>query len=119
MAENLYGYCGSKCKHEVYSKQEIDDKFAVASGSISMTNGEGSVILGYPNGYNVNNCVVISAGIQYLNANLWAFGAGIQTSFDINVRLGINDIKFTTYSEDKVGPTGTYECRVVLMKISQ
>ena len=29
MAENLYGYCGSKCKHEVYSKQEIDDKFAV------------------------------------------------------------------------------------------
>lgn len=119
MTENLYGYCGSKCKHEVYSKQEIDDKFTVAAGNITMTNGSGSTNISYPNGFNKDNCVVISAETKYSGNGVWAFGAGVADSFTISGQLFTSYIHFVTNSEDNVGPTGTYECRVVLMKISQ
>lgn len=119
MAENLYGYCGSKCKHEVYSKQEIDDKFTVVSGSLSMTDGTGSATISYPDGFNKDNCVVISAETKYAGHGAWAFGAGVAGSFTISGQLSANHITLTTHNDDGTGPTGTYECRVVLMKISQ
>lgn len=62
-------YCldDSKTEHEVYSKEDIDNllsdnlNFKVLTGSVTIPANSNQVIdFAYPEGFNKNNCVVVS-----------------------------------------------------------
>lgn len=132
MAEKLYGYCGSKCKHEVYSKTEIDKKLngkiVVLSGTINCTTTSGytSTTVSYPSGFTKNNCVVISfgSGGQSYKAGYagLAFGYvhspqdGYLNGAEFrNVLFKDNEISISFYNPNSSAVTFDY--KVVLMRI--
>lgn len=124
MAHNkVYGICENMCMEETMTKEQIlsqcvvNGNIAVVIGSLSMTDGTGSAQMSYPDGFNKDNCVVISAETKYAGHGAWAFGAGVAGTFTISGQLSANYITLTTHNDDGPGPTGTYECKVVLMKV--
>ena len=48
-------------------------KFAIVTGTISLSNGEGGNFIDYPNGFNQNNCVAISVGINVSNDGSYSY----------------------------------------------
>lgn len=124
----------NKCLVEGYNKAEVDallankvdtsnvyvkGDFAVITGTIEITNGVGIATFDYPTGYDMNNCVPISGITKYSNSlDRYASGC-VQSSFVTGMYLQSNRLAFVTYPfENGVGPTGSYDCKVTLMKIS-
>lgn len=65
MTEKTYGFCESKCKHEVYTK----DDFTILRGAIDVKAESGAIASGvveieYPEGFTVDNTVVLSIGAR-------------------------------------------------------
>lgn len=92
-----------------------EEKFAVLTGNITLTDGAGNVDINYPSGYNKDNCVVISAGINILGTGMDFLHSN---SHYVYVRLKTNNI--TLYC-DKIlnsGSNGSKPIKIVLMKIS-
>ena len=84
------------------------DDYAVLTGIISLTNGNGQQTINYPSGYTKDNCICISSAIQY-TAN-WS------SDEYMNVVLGTNSVILN--SNHSSGPTASKNYKVVLMKIS-
>lgn len=80
MAEEIYGYCDSKCKHPVYSKDELNElmyteeqfqkRIKTITGSVTLTantsndleNGwltNTTTTISYPEGFTKDNCIVL------------------------------------------------------------
>lgn len=103
---NILKYVFDKfgCKHEAYDKKDIDskietinnniktnntnitnlqnnvytkDNYAVITGNVSMTDGEGTTNVNYPSGFNKDNCIILSMNI------------GMSTNTEINYSYGI------------------------------
>lgn len=89
---------------------------AVVTGKISLTNGSGIAYLNYPNGYNYNNCVVISIAVAIYNDAVFSFFGDDTTSSVFSVRLGSDNIRLGVKSIDDVGTSNPKNCIVVLMK---
>lgn len=91
---------------------------ALLTGNIEISNGVGSVNFNYPSGYNQNNCVPIAGGTTFNSQNQIAFGQALNGSLLTGVRLNATSITFSTSTPGGTGPSGTYSCKVVLMKIN-
>lgn len=97
---------------------KLKGDFAVITGSVTIENGTGSVNVNYPSGFKQNNCVPIAGGTKYsANLNRIAFG-GVQGTFYTGVYLNSGNITFAVSPfETGVGPSGTYNYKIVLMKV--
>lgn len=92
----------------------VQSNITVLTGTVNLTNGVGSVNLGYPPGYNKDNCVAISIGVQIL-ANIWDFNQN-QSSHIFGCRLNDNNVILTVGSFKDVGSNGDKQFKLVLMK---
>lgn len=83
-----------------------------------MSDGQGNTNFNYPSGFNQNNCVPVAGGCKYSNSlNRIAFG-GTQGTFYTGVYLNSTNCAFAVSPfENGVGPSGTYDFKVVLMRI--
>lgn len=127
MAENLYGYCGSKCKHEVYSKQEIDNKFTVINNKFAVvtsnvtipanaTKAKEDVTL--PTGFTRSNSVVISTGWASTSNLIMKYGYSGDTGGLIVNAFNENSYVISLELNNTSSSARTYKCQFVLMKIS-
>lgn len=107
----------NKLGNKAASEYTTNDRFAVLTNTISLTNGSGSVNFSYPNGYNKNNCVPIAAGTIYTSSGNYGFGF-VQSSMGIGVIMADSQISLRVNSISGTGATGTYSCKLVLMKMS-
>lgn len=98
------------------SKVIYKDNFAVITGTISLTNGSGIGYLNYPDGYNYNNCIVISAAVAIYNDSIFSFYGDDTTTSIFSVRLTSDNIRLGVKSIDDVGTSNPKSCMVVLMK---
>lgn len=63
MTEEAYGFCNSKCKHPIYTK----DDYFILTGEVTVKssgNTLNSIVLSYPDGLKEDNCVPISFGVK-------------------------------------------------------
>lgn len=104
MEEKIFGYCGSKCKHEIYTKEEINNLIEQKINDIAVLTTNPNTTQNYPDGYSYTNCVVIS--VMYNNTFIVS-----NTSDNIVVRLRDTNIRVD-------GPDSTSTVKIVLMKIS-
>lgn len=123
----VFGFCNNKCKHEVYTKDEVDTKltdwklkgdFAVLTGDITLESTGGSANVNYPEGFTKDNCVIIACGIIYNSGGYRAFGT-VQASVSTGARLNTNSITVGCYpvQSNTGSPTGTFNYKLVLMKV--
>lgn len=123
MKEATYGYCGSKCKHEVYSK----DDYAVFEGTITIEqNSVGkSVTFEYPEGFTQDNTVVISKSsknldqyasnvwwyeVSYINGGTYVYDIIQVNLYDTEIEISVNrPSSQQSYQE-------SHDYKVVLMK---
>ena len=126
MAENLYGYCGSKCKHEVYSKAEIDGRYAKVTGTATISSGSnntGWVDITLPSGFTIDNSVVISYsyGLASVSNGQWLYGQ-LQNSDELVQAMCIMFMGNMSRIKIQMGKAATsnqtYNYRVILMKIN-
>lgn len=96
------------------------DRFAVITGNINLNNGEGSVSVDYPNGFNIDNCVPISAGFNFVRDANWLGFGFVQNTFGIGVRLSDTKVTFQVYNTlgGSGGVTASKPYKIVLMKIN-
>lgn len=86
--------------------------------------------LAYPEGYNQNNCVVISYAIKHKNKDFWHTGSvfnsvNIFGAFPLDIKLDSDNISIETRDIRMLNDTnptipnitGTYNIKIVLMKI--
>lgn len=113
--EGLENQSDVAMKTDVYLKGD----YAILTGSITLTNGKGTTDFNYPDGFSQTNCVPISAGTRYsANIDRIAFGS-VQSTIYTGVYLSSNKVEFNVDAYNSgIGPSGTFGCRVVLMKIS-
>ena len=109
----------NKLGNKEASQYITNDKFAVITGEITLEASGGSVNVDYPSGFNKDNCVVIASGITYNSAGWRAFGT-VQATISTGARLNPNSIAVCCYpaSTGQVSPSGTFNYKLVLMKIS-
>ena len=123
MAEEIYGYCDSKCKHPVYSKDELNElmyteeqfqkRIKTITGSVTLTantsddleNGwltNTTATISYPEGFTKDNCIVLDfSTTRDENSRGWNSGALADSStlgimagaIPTNVSLRPNEIK--------------------------
>lgn len=108
-------------------KKEIDNikdgsafmsrsNFVVLTDTINLTNGAGSKFIKYPSGFNQNNCVVISVGVQAANDNSYSFFADDLYELVFQAKLMDGFIRISSISLSNSGSSGTTNIIVVLMK---
>lgn len=89
---------------------------AVINGSITLSNGQGnSGVIQYPEGYNKDNCIIISANLDHsggLHTGEYGSASVIGTTQN---SVGIT---FRCYSPEQVGSSSTIPFKIILMKIS-
>lgn len=90
---------------------------AILTGTITVTNGEGKTNVNYPTGYNNSNCVVIAAGVSNGTTTSGIYIFGTASKRTTGAMLYQNYIKLSTASLDNVGPTGSLNYKIMLMKI--
>lgn len=101
------------------SEYTTNDKFAVLTGTVNLTNGTGSTNLDYPEGFTQNNCVPISAGYVYTSNGWWGFGV-VQSAIGTGVRMTSSKVIFNVSLVNGVSSSTneTRDFKIVLMKIS-
>lgn len=101
------------------SDYTTNDKFKVLTGSITLTNTGGSTNVDYPSGFTKDNCIVIACGITYNSAGYRAFGT-VQAAVSTGARLNSSSITVGCFPIQSAtsSPTGTFDYKLVLMKIS-
>ena len=100
------------------SQYITNDKFAVLTGTMSLSNGSGSTTKSYPTGFTKDNCVAIAVGMDIMgNSNsIISYTSAVGHLFE--VRLTSSNISIRCSSVDGVGSSSTKNFTVVLMKIS-
>lgn len=139
--EENYIRCGSHCKHEAYSKEEINflldkkannsnvdkkfdnkvdnsdvyskNNFIVLTGEVSLSSGSGTATINYPDGLTKNNCVVLSVGVAAQVASCYDFGCHAT----INTEVRLTDSNIQLISKASSGPTGNRSYKIVFLKI--
>lgn len=122
-----------------YDKSEIDGRYAVVSGSVTHEEGESTQTLDltWPDGFNANNCVIISTMLRNpITSNVvWGTGAtmtlGSTVSGQIPMSISLKEDKISVVLrniylreiEGQEGETSFNDCpdidfKIVLMKIN-
>ena len=95
---------------------KIKGDFAVINGNINLTNGEGSVDVNYPSGFNKDNCVCIAAGFAYQTTIGYIYDGYMDGGFE--VRFKTDRMTCIAYTAGQgAGPSGAKPIRIVLMKV--
>lgn len=91
----------------------------VLTGKITLESSGGSANVNYPTGFTKDNCIVVACGITYNSAGYRAFGT-VQASVSTGARLNSSSITVCCYpvQASTGSPTGTFNYKLVLMKIS-
>lgn len=95
---------------------KIKGDFAVINGNINLTNGEGSVDVNYPSGFNKDNCVCIAAGFAYQTAIGYIYDGYMDGGFEVRFKTDRMTCIAYTAGQD-AGPSGAKPIRIVLMKV--
>lgn len=92
---------------------------AILTGDITLESSGGSATINYPSGFTKDNCIIIACGITYNSAGYRAFGT-VQASVSTGARLSSSSITVCCYpvQASTGSPTGTFNYKLVLMKIS-
>lgn len=102
----------------VGSKVIYKDNFAVITGTISLTNGQGNTSVNYPEGYTRTNCVAISIGLDIVGTDIFSYFSTSISNSIYEVRFGPDNIIVNSKSIDGIGTTNTKQFKLVLMKIN-
>lgn len=95
---------------------KVKGDFVVINGNINLTNGEGSVDVNYPSGFNKDNCVCIAAGFAYQTAIGYIYDGYMDGGFE--VRFKTDRMTCIAYTAGQgAGPSGAKPIRIVLMKV--
>lgn len=89
---------------------------AVLTGTITLSEGSGSIDVTYPSGYTKDNCIAIAMGMDIFNNTISFYSASSSHIFE--VRLKSTNISVRCTSLDGVGTSTTKNYKVVLMKVS-
>lgn len=137
MGTPVYGHCDNYGKHEVYTK----DDFAIITGEMYLEanadTGEvkGEQTVDFPEGFNIDNCVVLSFGVRNSTRSGGGYSFGTDTmtnsskaitraSMGKNVffNTAANCMKLIIQADEvyTISETVTDTCnyKIVLMKIS-
>lgn len=87
----------------------------VLTGTMTLSEGSGSIDVNYPPGFTKDNCVAITMGMDIFN-NTISFCSANPHIFE--VRLKPSNIGVRCTSLDGVGTSTTKNYKVVLMKVS-
>lgn len=132
-----YGYSNSKCKYEVYDKNEIENffnsKFSIISGSMTL---EANTIseqdkwtqtqkeINYPTGFTENNCVVVSFGLETVTGKKLSYGYSVGVPNTLILLSGAYPRTVNLQSDKIVLKVGNFATdskvvnyKIVLMKI--
>lgn len=90
--------------------------FAVVTGTINITNGNGIQYVKYPTGFNENNCVVISVGVTVDDTGYYSFNADNVFRLIFSARLMNGFVRVDSTSLLNQGISGNQNFIVVLMK---
>lgn len=90
------------------------NKIATITGTISLTNGNGTTNLNYPKGFNSSNCIPLTVGLIIVTPYSY-FSHGKMV---FSVRLTSSNVVVDCNAVDNVGLTATKNVKVVLLKIS-
>lgn len=111
MAEIKYVRCGSGCKHEAYDKKEVDklladkasieevyfmdelyskDEISSMFYTIEGVTTEVSEFINYPEGFNKDNCVVLSFMTSVNNNNAWS-NIALKGDYGVSCRVVLGD----------------------------
>lgn len=122
-----YSVDGSNITYERHVGEELGSwvkiinsgDIAVLTGDITLETSGGSTNVNYPTGFTKDNCIVVACGITYNSQGYRAFGT-VQASVSTGARLNSSSITVCCYplQASTGGPTGTYNYKLVLMKIS-
>ena len=93
----------------------VKDDFAVITGSMTLDNGEGSIVINYPEGFTADNCVVIGVGIDHSSSSA-VLGFGATSTKTSGAQLYASNIKIISTANGETGPTGDVGYKIVLMK---
>lgn len=102
------------------------NNFAVATGSVNLANGVGNTNIDYPEGYNKDNCVVLSF-MAFNGTNVNGYGYGylenssgyVAGAIGHSINLGSSKIAVAVQNPiSSTSGSGTYQIKIVLMKIS-
>lgn len=91
---------------------------AILTGTITLTNGRGSTNVNYPEGFNYNNCVVISIGAGRTSSNNYLEYGHVSSSCILGAYLKSSDISISAYPPESIGPSSTVPYKLILMKIN-
>lgn len=95
---------------------KVKGDFVVINDNINLTNGEGSVDVNYPSGFNKDNCVCIAAGFAYQTAIGYIYDGYMDGGFE--VRFKTDRMTCIAYTGGQgAGPSGAKPIRIVLMKV--
>lgn len=133
-----YAICGdTKCKREVYTKEDIDNMFLVSMNEFRtveasvITPNDGSTTsvdttVNYPEGFNKGNCIVVSvmSKNRTLNKNWATTSIGSAASYlrgnsGVFAVLDDSNIKLGVQLGSAVNSSWTWDIRVTLMKIAE
>ena len=95
---------------------KVKGDFVVINGNINLTNGEGSVDVNYPSGFNKDNCVCIAAGFAYQTAIGYIYDGYMDGGFEVRFKTDRMTCIAYTAGQD-AGPSGAKPIRIVLMKV--
>lgn len=145
--QTIYGFDNSGCKHEVYTKEEVNNTVeninvttnnkintTILKNDITVIYGklnDGTATLNYPNGFNWDNCVVQSVMFRNANNNRWGCGSIFDSSNSItgsvscrvllnetNIAVETKNIGLTNGANPAVNDVSVaLDVRIVLMKI--
>lgn len=143
MSEALYGICENKCLKEVVPKTEtvVKGDFAVLNGNMTLAANTGDnaskgicedteLVIDYPEGFNANNCVVLSAGRKG-TSNCYSYGWNNNVD-SVSMVLGLEPFTASLYGETSnafsnkirlmagnlATNSKTISYKIVLMKVS-
>ena len=98
------------------AQYKVKGDFAVVTGTISMSNGSGSADINYPSGFNKDNSVVISIGLDISASGIFSYMSYADTSL-YEVRMLSSNIFVKLSSPDGIGTSSTKNFKVILMKV--
>lgn len=99
------------------AQYKLKGDFAVISGTLSASGGEGNTTVNYPSGFSKDNCVVISVICQFSSSVQQYSYNHISGASLIGAKLATANIEIRLSKYENSGPTGNLPFKIVLMKV--
>lgn len=112
--------------HNNFANYKLKEDFAIITGSFTFTNGQSDFTIDYPDGFNSNNCVVISVMANrqqgYTEGYFPTSVGNIMGALGKAIQLKSDEIRLTFCNPQEgshSSGTTSYDYKLVLLKISE